>query len=285
MRTCKGKKTKTTIQNGFPIGASVCLDMTARENGHAAFYSICYRIISFLFHPFSYYQASQLLCLYSSKSPTYCFPSPAKHCGQQSAVNSVCSMAQSVFVCFLFFPSHLFPQPSLVQTVLLGRHTRNTKGKSQGPVSDTRGKKCDNRDYTAVLAGFRTPRRIDTQSHVKSAPTFAGEPNVNNRSRATVRHEGIFSIGRMGFSGVQAVSSHKDSNANPVWATVGLQAMQNNDASFKGVVSMFQTKVCVSIVPSTFECVHSIAWKVCACIQFPVKQKTIAETSKCLLIN
>lgn len=78
----------------------------------------------------------------------------------------------------------------------------------------------------------------------------------------------------MGFSGVQPVSSHKDSNAKPVWATVGLLAMQNNGASFKGVVSIFQTKVCMSIVPSTFECVHSIALKVCACIQFPVKQKS-----------
>ena len=259
--------------------------MTAKENGHATFYSICYRILSFLFIPFRITRLRNCFVYTTASLRLIVFHHLQSTAGNGRRSTLYAPWRNLFLFVFWFFPSHLFPQPSLVQTVLLGRHTRNTKGKSPGPVSDTRGKNCDNRDYTAVLAGIRTPRRIDTQSHVKSAPTFAGEPNVNNRSRATVRHEGIFSIGPMGFSGVQPVSSHKDSNAKPVWATVGLQAMQNNDASFKGVVSMFQTKVCVSIVPSTFECVHSIAWKVCACIQFPVKQKTIAETSKCLLIN
>ena len=151
------KKTKTTIQDGLPIGARVCPDMTGRENGHATFYSICYRILSFLCFPFRITRLRN--CFVYTPASLRLFPSPAKHCGQRWAVNSVCS---------LFY---------------WAGHTRNTKGKSPGPVSDTRGKNCDNRDYTAVLAGIRTPRRIDTQSHVKSAPTLAGGPNVNNLIR------------------------------------------------------------------------------------------------------
>ena len=59
------------------------------------------------------------------------------------------------------------------------------------------------------------------------------------------------------FSGVQPVSAHKGSNAKPAWATGGLAAMQNNGPNSNGVVSTFQTKVCISIVPWSFECVHS----------------------------
>ena len=59
------------------------------------------------------------------------------------------------------------------------------------------------------------------------------------------------------FSGVQPVSAHKGSNAKPAWATGGLAAMQKNRPNSNGVVSAFQTKVCISIVPWSFECVHS----------------------------
>ena len=59
------------------------------------------------------------------------------------------------------------------------------------------------------------------------------------------------------FTGVQPVSAHKGSNAKPAWATGGLAAMQNNGPNSNGVVSTFQTKVCISIVPWSFECVHS----------------------------
>ena len=58
-------------------------------------------------------------------------------------------------------------------------------------------------------------------------------------------------------SGVQPVCAHNGSNAKPVWATGGLVAMQNNGPSSNGVVSTFQTKVCISTVPWIFECVHS----------------------------
>ena len=61
-------------------------------------------------------------------------------------------------------------------------------------------------------------------------------------------------------SGVQPVCAHKGSNAKPVWATGGLVAMQNNGPNSNGVVSTFQTKVCISTVPWIFECVYSSLW-------------------------
>ena len=74
-------------------------------------------------------------------------------------------------------------------------------------------------------------------------------------SMAATSHEGKPSGGKnfqwccpKNFSGVQPVSAHKGSNAKPAWATGGLAAMQNNGPNSNGVVSTFQTKVCISIV-------------------------------------
>ena len=69
---------------------------------------------------------------------------------------------------FCFFPSHLFPQPSLVQTVLLDAHEGHEGQKSRVCFRHKR-EKCDNRDYTAELAGIRTPRRL-THKATSSQP-------------------------------------------------------------------------------------------------------------------